>query len=153
MLEAMSPFENMSTLNVVVGIVFIVLTLLLLIPGALASTGKLPGNKWFGLHVPAVRKDRGIWDQAHKVAGPFWVLAGVALAFGAAFAFISSGWMWLLPAVALVAAVVAASLGGNFGARAAAAVEQAREKQAEEPKPAVNIDALRRAAGRADEQK
>ena len=95
MLGAMSPFENMSTLNVVVGIVFIVLTLLLLIPGALASTGKLPGNKWFGLHVPAVRKDRGIWDQAHKVAGPFWVLAGVALAFGAAFAFISSGWMWL----------------------------------------------------------
>ena len=49
--------------------------------------------------------------------------------------------------------MVAASLGGNFGARAAAAVEQAREKQAEEPKPAVNIDALRRAAGRADEQK
>ena len=96
MLGAMSPFENMSTLNVVVGIVFIVLTLLLLIPGALASTGKLPGNKWFGLHVPAC----------------------------------------LL-----------------YTSDAAAAVEQAREKQAEEPKPAVNIDALRRAAGRADEQK
>ena len=51
----MSPFENMSTLNVVVGIIFILLTLLLLIPGALASLGNLPGNKWFGLHVPAVR--------------------------------------------------------------------------------------------------
>ena len=61
--------------------------------------------------------------------------------------------LWLLPAAALVAAVVAASLGGNFGARAAAAVEQAREQQAEEPKPAVNIDALRRAAGHADDQK
>ena len=78
-LGAMSPFENMSTLNVVVGIIFILLTLLLLIPGALASLGNLPGNKWFGLHVPAVRKDRAIWDQAHKVAGPFWVLAGCLL--------------------------------------------------------------------------
>ena len=109
----MSPFENMSTLNVVVGIIFILLTLLLLIPGAMASLGNLPGNKWFGLHVPAVRKDRAIWDQAHRVAGPFWVLAAVALAFGAAFSFIASGWMWVLPAVALVAAVVAASLGGK----------------------------------------
>ena len=61
-LGAMSPFENMSPLNVVVGIIFILLTLLLLIPGALASLGNLPGNKWFGLHVPAVRKDRAIWD-------------------------------------------------------------------------------------------
>lgn len=149
----MSPFENMSTLNVVVGIIFIVLALLLLVPGALAAAGNLPGNKWVGLHVPAVRKDRAIWNQAHKVAGPFWVLAGVALAFGAAFSFIAAGWMWVLPAVAVVAAVVAASLGGNFGARAAVAVEQAREKAEEEPKPAVNIDALRRAAGHADDQK
>lgn len=146
----MSPFENMSTLNVVVGIIFILLTLLLLIPGALAAAGKLPGNKWFGLHVPAVRKDRAIWDQAHKVAGPFWVLAGVALAFGAAFSFIASGWMWVLPVVALVAAVVAASVGGNFGARAATMVEKAREEEPEPEKPAVNIDALRRAAGQAD---
>ena len=67
-LKGMSPFENMSTLNVVVGIIFILLTLLLLIPGALASMGNLPGNKWFGLHVPAVRKDRAIWDQAHKLS-------------------------------------------------------------------------------------
>lgn len=148
----MSPFENMTTLNVVVGIVFILLTLLLLIPGAMASAGKLPGNKWIGLHVPAVRKNQAIWDQAHKVAGPFWLLAGVALAFGAAFSFIASGWMWLLPAVAFLAAVVAASLGGNFGARAAAAVEQAQDNtpQPEPERPAVNIDALRRAAGHVD---
>lgn len=146
----MSPFANMSTLNVVIGIVFAVLTLALFIPGALATAGKLPGNKWVGLHVPAVRKDQGIWDQAHKVAGPFWLLASLALAFGAAFSFIASGWMWVLPAVALVAAIVAASVGGNFGARAATMVESAREEEPEPEKPAVNIDALRRAAGQAD---
>lgn len=150
MLEPMSPFANMSTLNVVIGIVFAVLTLALFIPGALATAGKLPGNKWVGLHVPAVRKDQGIWDQAHKVAGPFWLLAALALAFGAAFSFIASGWMWVLPVVALVAAVVAASVGGNFGARAATMVEKAREEEPEPEKPAVNIDALRRAAGQAD---
>ena len=146
----MSPFANMSTLNVVIGIVFAVLTLALFIPGALATAGKLPGNKWVGLHVPAVRKDQGIWDQAHKVAGPFWLLAALALAFGAAFSFIASGWMWVLPVVALVAAVIAASVGGNFGARAATMVENAREEEPEPEKPAVNIDALRRAAGQAD---
>lgn len=150
MLEPMSPFANMSTLNLVIGIVFAVLTLALFIPGALATAGKLPGNKWVGLHVPAVRKDQGIWDQAHKVAGPFWLLAALALAFGAAFSFIASGWMWVLPVVALVAAVVAASVGGNFGARAATMVEKAREEEPEPEKPAVNIDALRRAAGQAD---
>lgn len=146
----MSPFANMSTPNVVIGIVFAVLTLALFIPGALATAGKLPGNKWVGLHVPAVRKDQGIWDQAHKGAGPFWLLAALALAFGAAFSFIASGWMWVLPVVALVAAVVAASVGGNFGARAATMVEKAREEEPEPEKPAVNIDALRRAAGQVD---
>ena len=150
MLRTMSPFANMSTLNVVIGIVFAVLTIALFIPGALATAGKLPGNKWVGLHVPAVRKDQGIWDQAHKVAGPFWLLAALALAFGAAFSFIASGWMWVLPVVALVAAVIAASVGGNFGARAATMVENAREEEPEPEKPAVNIDALRRAAGQAD---
>lgn len=150
MLEPMSPFANMSTLNLVIGIVFAVLTLVLFIPGALATAGKLPGNKWVGLHVPAVRKDQGIWDQAHKVAGPFWLLASLALAFGTAFSFIAAGWMWVLPAIALVAAVVAASVGGNFGARAATMVEKAREDEPEPEKPAVNIDALRRAAGQAD---
>lgn len=150
MLGAMSPFANMSTLNVTLGIVFAVLTLALFIPGALATAGKLPGNKWVGLHVPAVRKDQGIWDQAHKVAGPFWLLAALALAFGTAFSFIASGWMWVLPAIALVAAIVAASVGGNFGARAATMVEKAREEEPEPEKPALNIDALRRAAGHAD---
>lgn len=153
----MSPFATMSTLNIVFGILFAVAALVLVIPGAMATAGKLPGNKFIGLHTPAVRKNESVWVQAHKVAGPFFILAGVALAFGAAFAFIASGWVWLFPVVAVVAAVVALSLAGNFGARAAVMVERAQEEVSAEapaePKPEVNLDALRRAAGHADEQK
>lgn len=140
----------MSTLNIVVGVVLLVLMLVLLIPGVMATTGKLPGNKYVGLHVPAVRKNQSIWTQAHKVAGPFWILGAVALGFGAAFAFIAEGWTWVFPVIALVAAVVAASVGGNAGARAAAMVEKAQNQEPEQPKPKVNLEALRRAAGQAD---
>ena len=142
----------MSTVNVVVGTIFIVLALALLIPGMMATAEKLPGNKYVGLHVPAVRKNESVWRQAHKVAGPFWILGGVALSFGAAFAFIAQGWVWLFPVIALVLAVVAASVGGNFGARAAVAVEEAQKAEPTAPKPQVNLDALRKAAGKADEK-
>lgn len=148
----MSPFTTMSTVNVVVGTIFIVLALVLLIPGMMATAEKLPGNKYVGLHVPAVRKNESVWRQAHKVAGPFWILGGVALSFGAAFAFIAQGWVWLFPVIALVLAVVAASVGGNFGARAAVAVEEAQKAEPAAPKPQVNLDALRKAAGKADEK-
>ena len=137
----------MSTLNIVIGTIFALLAVVMLIPGIMATAEKLPGNKYIGLHVPAVRKNESIWRQAHKVAGPFWILSAVALAFGAAFAFIAQGWVWAFPVIALIFAVIAASIGGNFGARAAVAVEEAQQLPDEPaPKPEVNLDALRRAA-------
>lgn len=157
MLGSMSPFATMTTLNVVVGILFIIGAVVFIVLGGVAAAGKLPGNNIIGLRVPEVRKDESIWVQAHRVLGPFWILAGVALAMGAAFAFIASGWVWVAPVIALVAAVVALSVGGNFGARAAALVDAARDTNPEpeapaEPAPQVDLDALRRAAGKADEQ-
>ena len=80
-----------------------------------------------GLRVPEVRKHESTWRQAHRVTGPFWVLAAVAFAIGAAFAFIAYGWMRILVAVAVIAALVSISVGGNFGARAAALVDAARD--------------------------
>lgn len=150
----MSPFATMTTLNIVTGIIFLVLSLVLLVPGIMATAEKLPGNAYVGLHVPAVRKNESVWRQAHKVAGPFWILAAVALAFGAAFAFIARGWVWVFPVLAFVFALIAASMGGNFGARAAVAVEEAQQQADDEPapKPQVNLDALRKAAGQADEK-
>lgn len=145
----------MTTLNTVLGIIFIVGALFFIITGAMATAGKLPGNKTIGLRVPEVRKNESTWVQAHKVVGPFWILTGVALAFAAAFAFIAHGWLWLAPSIAVVAAVVSLSVGGNFGARAAALVDAALDTPDPQPQapaaPAVDVDALRRAAGHADE--
>lgn len=152
------------TANTVVGSILIILSLVLVVAGALATAGKLPGNPVIGLRVASVRKDKSIWDQAHKVAGPFVLFAGVALAFGAAFAFIAAGWLWLAPVLMLVLAVAALSVAGNFGARAAALVDAAREageegsahtaatplQESAAPAPQVNLDALRTAATRAD---
>lgn len=149
----------MTTLNVVLGILFILAAVAFIAIGAVAAAGKLPGNSVVGLRVPEVRKHESTWVQAHKVVGPFWILTGVALAIGAAFSFIAHGWVWVAPVIALVAAVVSLSVGGNFGARAAALVDdaiQAQESEKETATPAqpqVNLDALRRAAGKADEQR
>lgn len=144
----------MTTLNVVLGVLFIIGALLFLVPGAMATAGKLPGNNFIGLRLPEVRKSEHTWIAAHRVVGPFALLAGVAMAIGAAFAFIAQGWVWVAPAIALIAAIAAFAVGGNYGARAAkltdAALNHPDEPTETAPAPEVNLDALRRAAGKAD---
>ncbi|WKD58412.1 hypothetical protein CAPI_09445 [Corynebacterium capitovis DSM 44611] len=149
----------MSAANLAVGILFVVFALVAVIPGLLATAGKLPGNSFIGLRVPEVRKDRSTWDQAHRVAGPLWIFAGVALGFASAFAFMASGALWIIPVVFTAAAVVALSAAGNLGARAAALVDASSAETATEPSPEpaseapqVNLDALRKAAGKADDR-
>lgn len=141
--------------GVVIGVVFIVFALALLIPGLLAALGRLPGNNVVGLHVPEVRKDEEIWFQAHKVAGPYLILGGLALAFGSAFAFIADGWLWMGPVVLGVVAVAAVAAAGNQGARAARLFAEAKENEADAdaaPAPQVDLGALRNAARRADDR-
>lgn len=161
MLGCMSPLATMTTLNAVLGTIFIVLALVFLIVGAMATAGKLPGNNVVGLRVPEVRKNESTWRQAHRVVGPFWILTGVGLALAAAFAFIASGWLWIAPAIAVVASVVALSVGGNFGARAALLVDDALSSTSADSAsagtgagaaaaPAVDLGALRNAATQAD---
>mgnify|MGYP001055796929 CR=1 FL=1 len=138
--------------GVIIGILLIIAALALLIPGVLATAGRLPGNSVVGLRVPEVRKDEEVWDTAHKVVGPFLILAGVALAFGAAFSLIAHRWLWAAPVLLIIAAVVAVAVGGNQGARTAQLVDEARTQTPEpEPTPNVNLDALRNAAKQADE--
>ncbi|MDK8626222.1 SdpI family protein [Corynebacterium appendicis] len=141
--------------GVVIGVVFIVFALALLIPGLLAALGRLPGNNVVGLHVPEVRKDEEIWVRAHKVAGPYLILGGLALAFGSAFAFIADGWLWMGPVVLGVVAVAAVAAAGNQGARAARLFAEAKENEADAdaaPAPQVDLGALRNAARRADDR-
>lgn len=166
----MSPFSNMTTLNVALGVVFLVVALVFIIIGAAATAGKLPGNKVIGLRVQEVRANEATWVRAHRVVGPFWILAGVALAMGGAFALIAHGWVWVAPAIAVLAAGASLAVGGNFGAKTAALVDASLHTQShnqpagaahaagaagtetEAAPPAVDLDAVRKAAGSADER-
>ena len=67
---------------IAVGIIFLILAVFLIIVGALASTKRLPGNSYIGLRLQEIRKSREAWDNAHRIAGPFWMLSGVCLVFG-----------------------------------------------------------------------
>ncbi|MEJ4099209.1 SdpI family protein [Corynebacterium mastitidis] len=138
--------------RMIFGIVLLVLGLILTVIGGLAWAAKLPGNGVVGIRVPEVRKSRDLWVLAHRIAGPFWTLGGVALLFGACFAFIAQGWMWILPVLTLLIALVAVGAGAGQAAHAVAAIDARRMIEAETggPKPAVDVDALRRAARASD---
>lgn len=153
-------------MSVLIGVILLVLALFLLVVGALAVTRRLPGNSVIGIRVPEVRKSRETWEGAHRMAGPLWVFSGVVLVFGALISFISSGWMWVLPAVTVLVAVVGVASGANIGARTATVLEAQRRKEegaggcsgcsAEggcgcgggdaAPAPEVDLDAVMRAA-------
>ncbi|MDO5032215.1 SdpI family protein [Corynebacterium sp.] len=151
-----------------VGILFFILAFILLVVGGLATARKLPGNNVVGLRLVEIRKTKEAWDNAHAVAGPFWLLGGVALVFGGLVALRASGWMWLIPVVTFIVAVLALSIGSNMGARAAYLWDQAHQEEegcgescncgdggcgsgeADTPAPAVDLDALRKAAEESD---
>ncbi|MGX1739035.1 SdpI family protein [Corynebacterium flavescens] len=149
-----------------VGIIMLIVAALLLIVGGLAATGHLPGNNVIGLRLVEIRKSRAAWDNAHKVAGLFWVLSGVALLFGGIAALNASGWMWLLPAAMVVVSILALSVGSNMGSRAAYLFDQAHKEEdgcgdscncgdscdsdSEEPAAEVDLGALRQAAEKSD---
>lgn len=142
-----------TVFGMVVGIVLIVLGLAALLLGLLAFTKRLPGNSVVGLKVPEVRKSPEVWSEAHRVAGPMWMVAGVILNFAGLIALRAHGWVWILPVLLILVALVAMSLGSNFGARAAVVLSENNEcgdscgcgGGESEPAPAVDVDALRQA--------
>ncbi|WP_055174683.1 SdpI family protein [Corynebacterium lowii] len=134
------------------GVILLVLGLILTVIGGLAWAAKLPGNGVVGIRVPEVRKSQDLWELAHRIAGPFWTLGGIALIFGACFSFIAQGWLWLLPVLTVLIALVAIGAGAGKAAHAVAVIDARRMIEAETggPKPAVDMDALRRAARASD---
>lgn len=147
----------------VVGIIFLILAAVLIIVGGLATLRKLPGNSVVGLRLAEIRKTREAWDNAHAIAGPFWFLGGIALVFGGVIALRAEGWMWLIPALTAVVAILALSIGSNMGARAAYLWDQAHKDDdgcgdscncsdggCGGEAPAVDVSAIRAAAQHAD---
>lgn len=102
-----------------------------LIIGLLAWTGKLPGNSYIGLKIPQVRKSQELWTLAHKVAGPLWTVAGVALAFAALLAFKASGAMYLVIILLILAAIVCAGIGGAIAAQTVVTVDNQQQAEQE----------------------
>ncbi|MBV7282356.1 SdpI family protein [Corynebacterium sp. TAE3-ERU30] len=147
----------------VLGIILLILTLALLILGALAWTQHLPGNGLIGIRVPEVRTSREMWNAAHKVAGPVWLVAGLAMGIGALLAFSAAGWMWLLVLAAVVASVTLLGIGAALGAKAVAIIDanrkisdaaaaQAGDSESQAPQPEVDVDKLRSALRRSQNQ-
>lgn len=137
-----------------IGVLLAILALVLTVIGGLATARRLPGNGIVGIRVPEVRTSRRIWEDAHHVAGIFWLVGGVALAFGALTAFRAEGWAWILPVATVIIAVAAVGAGANAGARTAAVLDVAEElkknNEPAPPTPQVDLAALRRAANQAD---
>lgn len=145
----------------VIGVILLVLAAALLILGGLGWSQKLPGNGIIGIRVPEVRKSKDVWDAAHRVAGPLWLVGGVALLLGALVAFTAAGWMWLIVVLTVLAALVLLGMGANAGARAAAILDARAETESgcsscgdggscgcgghSEPAPEIDFEALRRA--------
>ncbi|AZA14697.1 SdpI family protein [Corynebacterium choanae] len=116
---------------VVIASILLLLAVGLIVLGALAWAGKLPGNGIVGIRVPASRKRQFLWDVAHKVAGPIWVVGGVAWLLGGLVALRAEGWLWIIPALAAIAGFILFGTGSAMGANAATTVA----KNTPEPAP------------------
>ncbi|QDZ43425.1 SdpI family protein [Corynebacterium sp. sy039] len=153
--------------GIIIGTALSLCSLFLLTIGVLSWCNALRGNKIIGIRVPEVRKSEELWNAAHHVAGPIWVLASISLSFGGLMSFNAHGWEWLLPIAFCLITLVLISLGANLGARTAAILDQQQQQSTDqgcdcggtcstetnaEPAatPEVDVTALRRAAHTAD---
>lgn len=105
----------------IAGIILGVLAVALLVIGFLGWKRRLPGNKYLGMRIPEVRKNKDVWDAAHQVAGPVWMVAAASLGVGSLLSFAAHNvpWLWLLVVLAVIGALVLISIGANFGAQTA----------------------------------
>ncbi|APQ55153.1 Tryptophan-specific permease, 5-methyltryptophan resistance [Corynebacterium pseudotuberculosis] len=107
----------------VVGTLLAIIAIALIIIGAWAWTRRLPGNSYVGIRVPEVRKTQELWTTAHQVAGPLWVVGGIAVGIAATLCFAPSGWLHLMSIIAVLAGILFVSIGANVGARAASLLD------------------------------
>lgn len=141
---------------IIASIVLLILAAFALIVGGLAWTRRLPGNGFIGLRVPEVRKSKEIWDVSHAVAGPMWIAAGVSLLFGGLVGLrLTTIPGMIFAAVTIFVAAVFLGVGANLGAKAAHLMDMKHKEEqgcgedcncgSEEPKPEVDVAALRKA--------
>lgn len=145
----------------IVSIVALIVAAGLIGVGLLAWTRHLPGNGVVGLRVPEVRKNQQIWEVAHAVAGPMWLAAGVSLLFGGLAGLrLSPLYAAIFLALTVFVALVFIGTGANLGAKAAHLMDRQSAEEGcgedcncgePEPKPEVDVAALRRAMRTAEQ--
>ncbi|HIW91483.1 MAG TPA: SdpI family protein [Candidatus Corynebacterium avicola] len=120
---------------IVLSVLLFVLGVAVLVTGVLALTGKLPGNKWVGLRVPEARKSREMWDTGHRIAGPTWTGAGVALIAAGAVS-LQGGFMWVIVGLLFVGAIFLIGMGAALAAQTLAKIDHAKALEAEQARAA-----------------
>lgn len=120
---------------IVLSVLLFILGAAVLVTGVLAVTGKLPGNRWVGLRVPEARKNREMWITGHRIAGPTWTGAGLALIAAGAVS-LQGGWLWLITALLVVGALFLFGMGAALAAQTLAKIDHAKAQRAEEQRSA-----------------
>ncbi|WP_146128902.1 SdpI family protein [Corynebacterium sp. 13CS0277] len=129
--------------------VLLVLAAIQLVVGILAWTGKLPGNNIIGIRIPEARSSEEMWVLTHRIAGPLWTAAGVALLFAGVLGFTARGWMLLLVMVGVLAWLVFVGMGAGMAANAVALID-ASEKNKPSTTPAEQAPSAETPADAAD---
>lgn len=107
----------------VVAILLFVLALVALTTGVLGFFGRLPGNRYIGVHTEAALRDENAFRAANRIAAPTSVISGALLAAGGLVALASGPVTGLIvTAGVLVIALFTLGAGANAGARAAEAI-------------------------------
>ncbi|AHW65633.1 Putative secreted protein [Corynebacterium glyciniphilum AJ 3170] len=120
---------------IVLSVLLFILGAAVLVTGVLAVTAKLPGNRWVGLRIPEVRKNQEMWDTGHRIAGPTWTGAGVALIVAGVVG-LQGGWLWAISGLLVVGALFLIGMGAALAAQTLAKIDHAKAQQAEQQRAA-----------------
>ncbi|MEU1525253.1 SdpI family protein [Nocardia rhamnosiphila] len=112
----------------VVAILLFVLAVVALTTGVLGLIGRLPGNRYIGVHTEAALRDESAFRAANRVAAPTLIISAALLSAGGLVVMAAGGFTGVLVAVGvLVIALFTLGAGANAGARAAEAIAPAPE--------------------------
>lgn len=115
---------------IVLSVLLFILGVAVLVTGLLGLTGKLPGNRWVGLRIPEVRKTRQMWDTGHRIVGPFWTSAGIAILFGGLVS-LQGGWLWIVTLVLVIGGLGLIGTGAANAAHIMAQIDLRKGQEAE----------------------
>ena len=121
---------------IVLSVLLFVLGIAVLVTGLMGLTGTLPGNRWVGLRIPEVRKSKDMWVTGHRIAGPFWTGAGVALLLSGLVS-LQGGWLWaVVGGVLAIGALALIGIGAANAAHIMAQIDLRKGQEAEQKRAA-----------------